>query len=323
MYKNFRKLLDKADVKAQQAIVVNIDVRGFSAFCKNIDSINVGLFIREVYKKLIDEYFSNVSFIKPTGDGLLLIIPIIPYTEDDIRETVRNTMNSCLKLTKDFSSFFSSDDVVNFSVPDKIGIGISRGPVCHIISDDRTIDYSSSVINLASRLMGLARPHGIVFSADLGIQMLLAEMKEIFTDEKVYLPGIAEKSPIEVYYSKSLGTRIMEMYTRPLDVREWTTDNLGFYKFKHIKLQCEKMKHMILLLSKKPIDPNDIVMRILMPEHIIKKEGFGFLELNVFQYKFEGGESKILIKPSDLMKKLQDFPLADNDILRVAFKYPI
>jgi len=102
MHREFRKLLEKATGQSEHVIAVNADIRKFSGFCGKVDSANVGLFIVEVYKKLIDECFPTAPFLKPTGDGLLIILP---YRKDNLRKVATNTMNACLKALRDFPFF--------------------------------------------------------------------------------------------------------------------------------------------------------------------------------------------------------------------------
>jgi len=81
MHRTFRKLLESAIGISEFIIAVNLDIRGFSSFSKEVESPSVAMFIKKVYMKLIDTYFSDASFFKSTGDGLLMIIP---YTEKNL-----------------------------------------------------------------------------------------------------------------------------------------------------------------------------------------------------------------------------------------------
>jgi len=164
----FKELLKDATGETQLIIAVNVDIRGFSPFSNLRDSFEVALFIKRVYTRLIDQYFTDAAFIKPTGDGLLVVIH---YTETDYKDVMTRTVKTCLSILRDFQSFFSNDDVVRFEVPKKMGIGLSSDTACRIVSGDhKTIDYSGKTLNLASRLMNLARPSGIVFDSEFGIQ---------------------------------------------------------------------------------------------------------------------------------------------------------
>jgi len=201
MHREFRKLLEKATGASELVVAVNVDIRGFSSFSKTVDSLQAALFIKRVYMKLIDEYFSNQSFFKPTGDGLLIIIP---YNEENLDEVLNETIISCLKVVVDFSSFCSSDPLINFNVPGKVGIGLSRGSACRLFSEDKTLDYSGSVLNIASRLMDLARPKGIVFDANLGIELLPDKVLTLFEKDDAFIKGVSEGEPIDIYRTKNI-----------------------------------------------------------------------------------------------------------------------
>jgi len=76
--------------------------------------------------------------------------------------------------------------MTNFPTPDKIGIGITRGSVCCIMSGSKILDYSGRNLNLASRLMEMARPSGIVFDESFGLD-LLSDEKKVFFYQKITL----------------------------------------------------------------------------------------------------------------------------------------
>lgn len=165
MHTQVRRLLESVTGVSEFVISVNIDIRGFSSFSMMVDSSETAIFIQKVYKKIIDDYFPSAKFVKPTGDGLLIILP---YKEEDLKEMVGKIVQACMTLIGDFAAFCEHDPMINFNVPKKIGIGLSRGAVCRIASKDKTLDYSGRVINLSSRLMNLARPEGIVIDGNLG-----------------------------------------------------------------------------------------------------------------------------------------------------------
>ena len=101
MHKEFRKLLDTASGVSEHVIAINFDIRGFSAFCQDVESFDVGTFIKLVYAKILDNYFENASFYKSTGDGLIVIIPC---SQENLKERVNSSVESCLDLVENFSS---------------------------------------------------------------------------------------------------------------------------------------------------------------------------------------------------------------------------
>jgi len=213
MHRELRSLLENATGKSEFVIAINIDIRGFSTFSKSVDSFEAAMFLKKVYVKLIDEYFPNASFFKPTGDGLLIVVP---YTEENPKEDVTNAIKACLSVLGDFGSFCVGDPMIYFEVPERVGIGLSKGVACCLTSEGKKLDYSGKAINLASRLMDLARPSGIVFDTSLGIQLLSDELREQFSKDAVCIRGIAESQPIEIYYTKN-STHIDPSSRQPIE----------------------------------------------------------------------------------------------------------
>jgi len=193
MHREFRKLLDNAKGVSQQIIAINLDIRGFTPFCQERVPYEIATYIPLVYTKIIEGYFSDATFYKPTGDGLLIAI----LCEEKPKATVNKTIESCVRLVQDFGSLCKGEDRIYFSTPDKIGIGVARGSPCCIVSGNKILDYSGKVLNLASRLMDMARPSGIVCDTSLGFNLLSKEKRESFEkDDNVFVRGIAEKQPL-------------------------------------------------------------------------------------------------------------------------------
>jgi len=100
--KMLRDQLENATGEPEHVVAVNLDVRGFSSFCERNESANVVVFIREVYKRIIDRYFRQAPFVKTTGDGLLIVIPC---TKDSLGEVanqtlqIRRCMHACIPLS--------------------------------------------------------------------------------------------------------------------------------------------------------------------------------------------------------------------------------
>lgn len=316
MYREFRKRLEDATGEPEFIIAVNVDIRGFSEFSKEVDSQETIVFLKRVYMKLIDNYFPDASFFKPTGDGLLIAIP---HTEKDLQEVTRRTFDSCFKLLKEFKTLCKNDPMINFEVPKKIGIGISRGSACRLVSKRKILDYSGKVLNLASRLMDLARPSGIVFDADFGIEILQEKQKKEFTKESVYVKGIAEKIPIDIHYTKKL-TKISPYSKRPLDEVKWTT-------FKDIKTlkQIDMFGDFIYDIKTEPLDPDDIEVKITYPYVAKGKRQKGFVsshDFHDFNYYLEGGKPKISLDFGALSQHLKKQGVKYNWEVKIEIMYP-
>jgi len=219
MSTELRKLLDNAKGVMENIIAIVLDIRGFTPFCLTTDSFDVANFLKRIYIRIIDEYFPEAAFYKPTGDGLLIVIR---YNPESLKDTITSTIQSCLNLVQNFGKLREGDNMIYFPTPDKIGMGISRGTACCISSGETIIDYSGKAINLASRLNDFARPCGIVFDFSLGWTLFPEEIQKLFLFDNVYVRGIAEDKPIAIYYTKEY-TIISPSRREPLREPRWVT----------------------------------------------------------------------------------------------------
>lgn len=300
MHRVFKKLLEDATGISEFVIVVNLDIRGFSSFCKTVESPAVAMFIKRVYMKIIDDYFHNLSFFKSTGDGLLMMIP---YGEDNLQDTIRKTINSCFQIQRDFGSLCANDPMISFDVPGRVGIGLSRGTACRLVSKDKILDYSGRVLNLASRLMDLARPAGIVFDTDFGIELLSDKKIELFDKESVYIKGIAEREPIDIYYTKNL-TRILSLSKQPLEKIRWNEVN-DTKKLREIK---DYRPAFLYNLPTEPLDQDEVEVKVTHPLVVRGKKQVGVrnrFSFSDFECLSEANKPRIRINFDSLAKRLE------------------
>jgi class 3 adenylate cyclase len=184
-----------------QVLVVFVDVRGFSSFAGVAESTDTALFLRAIYTRLIDKYFTDPDFFKPTGDGLMLVRELGTDAEGLIRAT-QEWITSALTLVEEFSRITNDDLLINIAVPERVGVGIARGSATKLIGNDgMVIDYSGRCLNLAARLMDLARPEGVVFQDKHAAALLGDDLASRMSTDMVYIKGIADDTPIEVYLS--------------------------------------------------------------------------------------------------------------------------
>jgi len=299
MHKEFTALLKKAKGVSEFDIVVNADIRGFSSFSQDVESAQSALFIIKFYKKLIEEYFSNASFIKPTGDGLLIGIP---YEEDNLSKIANETVKKCLEIHEKFGSFFEKDPMINFNVPKKIGIGVARGAVFRIISGDKTLDCSGRPLNLASRLMELARPSGVVFDGTFGDGLLAQDIKSSFAEAEVYIAGIAEEKPIKINYTKDF-TSISPRSKEPIKGDRWKTEKL-IYKLRELERMTP---YFVYALLNEPLNREKIIIKALYPD-VEKGERTGLSRVHNFQdfeYTKEAGKPILRIFFKKLVQNLK------------------
>lgn len=239
-------------------VVVFLDVRGFSSFAKLAESSEAALFLRSIYIKILDDYFPSATFFKPTGDGLLIILD---YDENNLVDIVNLAVRSSLELVRNFADLTLHDPMVNFDVPNSVGIGLARGAATALISDDHVLDYSGRPLNLAARLMDLARPRGVVFSDTLGHDLLIGEYATQFSSDSVYIKGLAESTPLTVFIAQEMVT-LPESSRHPLNRYDRTTTEEKTYPLKRLQV----MGDFLHPLPTRPVVTDKIVVHVRFPD---------------------------------------------------------
>lgn len=190
-----------ANGRSDFVIVVVCDIRGFSSFSKIHEAPDIAMFSKRFFVKLLEEYFVDADFAKSTGDGLLLVFR---YSENSLHEVADSVLKNCMNVVRDFPVMMQNDSMINYTVPDAVGFGIVRGTAFCLYSDDEVVDYSGQTLNLASRLNEFARPHGIVIDGSFMMSVIPEEMRSSFYTDMVFVRGIAEERPREVYCSSDV-----------------------------------------------------------------------------------------------------------------------
>jgi len=190
-----------ANGRSEFVIAVVCDIRGFSSFSKNHEAPDIAMFSKRFFVKLLEEYFVDTDFAKSTGDGLLLLFK---YSEDNLYAVAESVLKNCLDVVHDFPNMMENDAMINYKVPDAVGFGIARGTAFCMYSADEVVDYSGQTLNLASRLNEFARPQGIVIDGTFLKSVIPEQMRSIFSTDMVFVQGISEDSPREVFYSSDV-----------------------------------------------------------------------------------------------------------------------
>ncbi len=196
MHRDLQKLLASAEGQSQKVVAVFIDVRGFSSW--TAESTEVADYLKSAYNRILTKHFDDAGFFKLTGDGMMLIYPF--NNVSTLQATVRATVGKSIALVKAFPTLTKDDRMINFPVPARLGVGLARGSATVLTSDSKTLDYTGRPLNLAARLMDLARPFGVVFDDSFGIEELATATRKKFAHADVYVNGIAEESSMRVYY---------------------------------------------------------------------------------------------------------------------------
>jgi len=279
------------------------------------------LFLKKAYTKLIDDYFHDASFIKPTGDGLLIIYV---QKENHLKETANKAVASSLGVVRDFDTFVSSEPLLADKAPRKVGIGIAIGSACRLVSEGRVLDYSGRPVNLASRLTSMARPSGIVFDAKMH-SLLTDDLKKQFSKETVYAYGIGEKSGegISVYSFRNC-TVIPGMYRQPLDMPDYFTSKAK-QSVKQIKSIAKNPGFFTFVLGKRVLDPREIKVSVVIPPKKAKKSGVTHITASrtVISHFVRSGQDCVECSFKGLVGHLVEFGMKNEDMVTFEIRYPL
>jgi class 3 adenylate cyclase len=216
----FRRSLEGADGASEFVVAVVCDVRGFSDFSTRHESPDLAMYIKRLYVQLITRHFPTAKFVKPTGDGLLLVFP---YNEGNLPEVAKSVVDGCFECHKHFATICDGDPMINFETPERVGFGISRGTACRLFSGNDILDYSGHILNLASRLMDLARPSGIVIDGGFMSEIIPQSHRSHFDEARVYVRSIAEEQPRLVFFAKEF-VRLAESSLLPIKSANWRVE---------------------------------------------------------------------------------------------------
>lgn len=245
--------------------------------------------------------------------------------ESNLQANLRETIDSCLEITETFCTFCENDPMITFETPEKIGIGLSRGTACCLISQDKIMDYSGRVLNLASRLMDVARPSGIVFDAVFGEGLLSDGQAALFSKDQIYVRGIAEIEPINIMYTKGL-TTISSLYKHRLDDVEWEIIRQQF-TFKGLKDRKTSAPGHKIDLKTKPIDPTRIEVIVSYPSPVesLRKSGqkvFYRLDRNDFKYAVRSGKPSLVLNLEPIVANLAAKKLKNSSVVTIEINHP-
>jgi len=322
MHRELKKLLEGATGESQHIIAIVLDIRGFTLFCERVDSLDVATYIKKAYMKILDVYFPDAAFFKPTGDGLLVIIH---YDEKSLKANVNKTIESCLKLVQGFNNLCSKDPMIYFDTPENIGIGIARGSACCIISEKKILDYSGKVLNLASRLMNAARPAGIVLDSKFGLTLLSDELKEAFLEDSIYIRGIAEEEQMIVYYTKEY-TLIPDSFKKPIREPRWeSVERTTTVK----RLEALSTDSYRLNLKHKPLDQTKIFGEVkykyiaVEGGAVVERTTYFDIEEEVFEYRKRGKTHYAVFSRQEILDSLDKKYVHEDMELTIIVTYPI
>lgn len=216
--------LAKAKGRSEHVMSIFMDIRGFSSFSKANESPNIAIYVKKLFLKVLKDYFPEATYAKPTGDGLLIIYP---YDEDTLSIVANKVVDASLRCVEDFSGLCANEPMLNFSLPDKVGFGISRGLACCLYEGDTIIDYSGHLLNLAARLNGVARPAGVIVDGSFGLAGLDEKYIKQFAEDDIYLKGVADEHAVHILYQADR-VSVSEYHRKPLNEIKWEKKVLTF-----------------------------------------------------------------------------------------------
>jgi class 3 adenylate cyclase len=258
MHKELFENLPGARGVSEHVIAIFLDIRGFSSFAKIEESNDTAMFLRKMYLKILSEYFTDPSFFKPTGDGLMIIYA---HEEEKLSEVATKSVATALTLVGDFPDLLATDPMINFTVPTELGIGVARGGATRLASGELTLDYSGRPLNVAARLMDLARPLGVVTEASFTEAVVGTESHSRFTESSAYVKGIAEDESMKILLVEDW-TRIPDSARRPIGKYDWYHQQVRSTTLAEARVRSPVFIHE---LSKQPAFPGQIVFNAFVP----------------------------------------------------------
>ena len=318
MHRELKELLHSAEGESQHVLVTFLDIRGFSSFARIAESSDSAEFLKSAYLKILDDYFPEADFFKPTGDGLLILRR---YERESLTDTVRGAVETSVRLVDDFPDITADDPMVNFEVPGELGIGLARGAATAITSGDKTLDYTGRPLNLAARLMDLARPEGVVFDGTLGVDLLTPSIQEQFSKESVYIKGIAEDDPITVFYLKGR-TNIPDFNKAPMNRLTQFTEAKEITTLKDL----EERANYLHPLTHEPAKRDEIIAHIRYPD--VRKDKSRHPSLHRYleekaEFKTARGNNYARVSYDPVVKSLKGFGVKPPWEVQVVIEYPI
>lgn len=310
MHRAVREQLEGAVGISRWIIAVVLDIRDFSRFAAQRESVEISYYLRQTYIKLLDQYFAEADFFKLTGDGLLLVFEHEP---EDLTEAAGKVVEASVRAMDDFAGLVIDDPMINFSVPQQVGIGIARGAASKLESAGFTLDYAGRVLNVAARLMDLARPGGIVASA----VSLPGSVSDRFTHEPVFMRSVAEIEPVEADYTHGLA-KIPARNRRPFAAVQWRHQSWQRSR----RLWETQAARQLFELNDEPMSPDEIRITANYSKGRGGAKGQAGFEVTEFKYELHAGKPRVVILAKTLKNQFrQDLPATKQ--VKITISYPV
>jgi len=257
MHRDLKALLTDAKGHSTKVVAIFVDVRGFTSW--RAESTDAADYLQSVYTRMLSDHVKDCDYFKLTGDGMLVIYE---FEKSDLNPTLRKTVKKSLALVKAFPRLTEKDRLINFDVPTRLAIGLARGSATVITSGGKTLDYTGRTLNLAARLMDIARPAGVVLEGGFGLDLLAPTTQKLFAKDAVYINGIAEETPFDIYYQRNV-VEIPEHRKLPITTPVDFLEPAEKVNFKTISERSGRYRHP---LSHEPAKKDSVVMHVRFPK---------------------------------------------------------
>ena len=316
MHRELSRLLKDAKGAATFAMIVDLDIRGFSKATKTLDSAQTGAFLRRAYQAVINEWFPFVSYYKPVGDGLLLVTE---YDEEDVDEKGERVLNACMDALRGFSSVCAELSWLCPALPGRLGIGVARGAVCRLESHGKILDYLGTPVNLAFKLANLARPSGTVAERTFIPGSPASSGAPMLATADVYIPGLADEMPIQIMYTQD-ETSIPQHALRPTGKIVWARKQYAV-PLKRIRSLGPQFG---LTLAGEPKTEDRILVRIKHPTIANGRQRRGYyteFHFDRFEYVLDADTPQVILRFDLLADALAEYGLRDDHEVRIEIVY--
>lgn len=159
------KPTDAGTLLRPPALIIFVDIRGFSQWSKEIDAHESTLKLVDEFQAILKKHFDQFSS-KALGDGAMLVKQISLNSRKDILREIESIAERAKRVEAEFAKVTQDIAIVSGNPADLVlGWGITRGQVIKQ-TDGQTDDFLGHHVNKAARLCDLARPNGMVIDRD-------------------------------------------------------------------------------------------------------------------------------------------------------------
>jgi class 3 adenylate cyclase len=211
VHEELRRLLPEATGSAEMVLAVFLDIRGFTRFAATMESAETAEFLRHIFLRITEEFYPENEFFKLTGDGLVIIENLERRT---VVETVNESVARSIDLVAAFPRLCDDDLMINYPTPDDIGVGLARGVATALVSEGKILDFSGRPLNVAARMLDVARPRGVVFHESLDTRLIDDTLLDRFQADDIYVKGVADEATTRIYLTPDW-TEVGEKFRTP------------------------------------------------------------------------------------------------------------